>query len=326
MIGLIRWPHNSRGGEGGGGGRGRPYFYSPTVILRCFVVRIWFRLDSNRALHEYLAMEIPYNKKIMKGCGLSRVPSRRTFDRRLVTISKDIKNRITTMGELFVRDKIIDPSILSTDSTLIKAQGYVWHKSSMKKKVLPRSGIDTDARWGFSHTKGWIFGYKLHLISSTGSIIVPLAADFTTANIPDNQMYSILITASLPVTMIKRILYMSADPGYDDHELYDLSSSMGFQLVCPVKRYRNTPSDRIKLIEFYKSDIGQTIYSLRSISIEPLIEHIKSVFRVDPLPVRGYAKTSSVVLLSLLLYQILVYYNCKTRKDNPRAIKYMLGT
>jgi hypothetical protein len=283
-------------------------------------------LDSNRALHEYLAMEMPYNRKIMKRCGLSRVPSRRTFDRRLVTISKDIKNRITVMGELFVRDKIIDPSILSTDSTLIKAQGYVWHKSSMKKKVVPRSGIDTDARWGFSHTKGWIFGYKLHLISSTGSIIVPLAADFTTANIPDNQMYSILITANLPLTIIKRILYMSADPGYDDHELYDLSSSMGFQLVCPVKRYRNTSSDRIKLIEFYESDIGQTIYSLRSISIEPLIEHIKSVFRVDPLPVRGYVKASSVVLLSLLLYQILVYYNCKTRKDNPRAIKYMLGT
>ena len=286
MIGLIRWPHNSRGR-----GRGRPYVYSPTVILRCFVVRIWFRLDSNRALHEYLAMEMPYNKKVMRVCGLSRIPSRRTFDRRLVTISNDIKNRITTMGKLFVHDKIIDPSILSTDSTLIKAKGHVWHKSSMKKKVVPYSGIDTDAMWGFSHTKGWIFGYKLHLISSTGSIIVPLAADFTTANIPDNQMYSIL-TASLPVTIIKRTLYMSADPGYDDHELYDLSTDMGFQLVCPVKRYRNTPSDRIKLVEFYESDIGQTIYSLRSISIEPLIEHIKSVFRIDPLPVRGYAKAS----------------------------------
>ena len=132
-----------------------------------------------------------------------------------------IKNRITAMGELFVRDKIIDPSVLSTDSTLIKAKGYVWHKSSMKKKVVPRSGIDTDARWGFSHTKGWVFGYKLHMVASTGSIIVPLAADFTTANIPDNQMYSILIArSSLPVTIIKKILYMSADPGYDDHELY----------------------------------------------------------------------------------------------------------
>ena len=83
LIGLIRWPHNSRGGEG----RGRPYVYSPTVILRCFVVRIWFRLDSNRALHEYFAMEIPYNKKVMRVCGLSRIPNRRTFDRRLATIS-----------------------------------------------------------------------------------------------------------------------------------------------------------------------------------------------------------------------------------------------
>jgi Transposase DDE domain len=144
----------------------------------------------------------------------------RTFDRRLAAISHDIKNRITTMGELFVRDKIVDPSILSAD-VLVKAKGYVWHKSSMEEGVVPRSGIDTDAMWAFSHTKGWIFGYKLHLISSTsGSIIVPLTADFTTANIPDNQMYSIL-TASLPVTIIRRTLYMSADPGYDDHDLYD---------------------------------------------------------------------------------------------------------
>ena len=104
-------------------GRGRPYVYPPTVILRCFIVRVWFRLDSNRALHEYLAMDLSYNKKVMRGCGLSRIPSRRTFDRRLVTISTDIKNRITTMGELFVLEKIVDPSILSADSTLIKAKG-----------------------------------------------------------------------------------------------------------------------------------------------------------------------------------------------------------
>ncbi|MDR4510738.1 MAG: hypothetical protein MRJ93_03420 [Nitrososphaeraceae archaeon] len=163
------------------------------------------------------------------------------------------------------------------------------------------------------------------MISSTGSIIVPLSADFTTANIPDNHMYSIL-TASLPVTIIKRTLYMSADPGYDDHELYDLSNSMEFRLVCPVQRYKNTPPDRIKLIEFYESNVGQDIYSLRGISIEPLIWHIKSVFRKDPLPVSGYFKSCATVLLSVLLYQILVYYNCKTYRDNPMAIKYMLGT
>jgi hypothetical protein len=150
-------------------------------------------------------------------------------------------------------------------------------------------------------------------------------ADFTTANIPDNQMYSIL-TASLSFTIIRKMLYMSADPGYDDHELYDLNRDSGFQLVCPVQRYKNTSDDRIKLVEFYESNVGQAIYSLRGKSIEPLIEHIKSVFRIDPLPVRGYHKTCTVVLLSVLLYQILVYYNCKTNKKNPRAIKYMLET
>lgn len=138
-------------------------------------------------------------------------------------------------------------------------------------------------------------------------------------------MYSIL-TASLPAIIIKGILYMSADPGYDDHKLYELSTDMEFRLVCPVQRYKNTHPDRIKLAEFYESNVGQTIYSLRSTSIEPLIGHIKSAFRVDPVPVRGYDKVCAIVLLSVLVYQILVYYNCKTNKKNHTAIKYMLGT
>src|SRR5580765_8548301 len=102
----------------------------------------------------------------------------------------------------------------------------------MTKGLVPRSGIDTDARWGFSHTKGWIFGYKLHMVCSTdsSSVVVPLSADFTTANVQDNQVYPEL-TSSLPSTMIKKTHYMTADLGYDDQNLYDLSTSLGFQLV-----------------------------------------------------------------------------------------------
>ena len=84
------------------------------------------------------------------------------------------------MGYLFVTERlVVDPSITATDSTLIKAKGCVWHKSSMEKGEMPCPGIDTDARWGYSHTKGWIFGYKLHLTSTTGDLIVPLTADVT---------------------------------------------------------------------------------------------------------------------------------------------------
>ena len=91
-------------------------------------------------------MDLSYNRKVITECRLSRIPTLRTFDRRLATLSRDIKNRINTMGELFVNDKIINPSVLSTDCTLTKAKGYVWHKSSMEEGVLPCSGIDTDAR------------------------------------------------------------------------------------------------------------------------------------------------------------------------------------
>ena len=64
-----------------------------------------------------------------------------------------------------------------------------------------------------------------------------------------------------------------------------------------IQRYEHTPTDRLELIQFYESELGQAIYSWRSKSIEPLIEHIKSVFRIDPLPVRGY-QSCWIALLS----------------------------
>ena len=37
---------------------------------------------------------------------------------------------------------------------------------------------------------------------------------------------------------------MSADPGYDDHKLQDLSTDMELPLVCPVQIYDNIPMKR----------------------------------------------------------------------------------
>ncbi|HET7283762.1 MAG TPA: hypothetical protein VFI70_03685 [Nitrososphaeraceae archaeon] len=60
------------------------------------------------------------------------------------------------MAVLFVKERLVDLYIVAIDSTLLKAKGHLWHKSSMIKGVVPRSGIDTDARWGFSHTAAGI--------------------------------------------------------------------------------------------------------------------------------------------------------------------------
>ena len=97
-----------------------------------------------------------------------------------------------------------------------------------KRDWYPRPRIDTDARLGCSHTKVWVFGYKLHLTSTTGALAVPLtAADVTTTNVQDNQMYIPLASSpsspsssSSSVFPLPSLRYMTADPGYDDKKLY----------------------------------------------------------------------------------------------------------
>jgi hypothetical protein len=75
-------------------------------------------------------MNCQNNHKIALACGLVSIPSsRRMFDRRLKTISTDIKQRISAKGNLFVTEGMVmvddDHSITVVDSTLMKAKGGV---------------------------------------------------------------------------------------------------------------------------------------------------------------------------------------------------------
>lgn len=299
--------------------RGRPYLYPTMVILRCYVVRIWMRIPSNNCLHHYFSINGTYNRKVMKSCGLDTLPDRRTFDRRFKVLP--IGYIISAMGQRFVTENLVDSKIVSADSSMIRAKnGHVWHKKQMVSGYLPRSGIDTDARWGFSGTKGWIFGYKLHMTSSTGKLLVPLSAGITPANVYDNQMYQEL-TGQLP----DGIQYIVADAGYDDWKLYDYTRQKGARLVCPIRRYRCTRGKRLELISFYKSKKGQRIYRNRSVSIEPLFCGIKETFGISTSPVSGFDNVSSYMMMCVFVYQVVVYWNCITGNPDPRCIKRMLG-
>lgn len=48
------------------------------------------------------------------------------------------------MTVLFVKERLVDPYIVTIDSsTLLRAKGHLWHKSSMENGVVvPRLGID----------------------------------------------------------------------------------------------------------------------------------------------------------------------------------------
>ena len=43
---------------------------------------------------------------------------------------------------------------------------------------------------------------------------------------------------------------------------------------------------------------------------------MKDVFDIGPLPVRGFDKARSIVLISILLYHLMVYYNYLTGRPS----------
>ncbi|BCM93560.1 hypothetical protein IAD21_05451 [Abditibacteriota bacterium] len=66
--------------------------------------------------------------------------------------------------------------------------GRLWHKKDKEQGVVPRSGIDTEAGWTKSGHHGWVYGWKLHVAVSCGTVWIPLAAHLTPANCADNLM------------------------------------------------------------------------------------------------------------------------------------------
>ena len=115
-----------------------------------------------------------------------------------------------------------------------------------------------------------------------------------------------------------------ADPAYDEGSLYHFSNENNLRLIFPIKRYPHTPPDRIKLVEFYNSVMGQELYSQRKVSIEPLFKIIKYTFNIRTVPMKGFENVKSFVLICVLVYQLVVYYNCVIGNENPRIVKRML--
>jgi len=68
-------------------------------------------------------------------------------------------------------------------------------------------------------------------------------------NLSDKSIYPDVVSRLSPETL-KKIHFMVADPGLNGRKLYDFSMEKGFQLVCPVKKYKNTPVEKTETGRF----------------------------------------------------------------------------
>jgi len=299
--------------------RGRPYTYSPKVMLKCYVVMAAKRCFSHRALHSFLKGNEPYAQAVRAAIGLDRIPDRRTFDRRFKGFGEILTLCIAQAAQTFLKEVLIEIKTVAIDSTLFAAKGRIWHQKDLKRGIIPCGNIDTDARWGKSRTKGWIFGYAAHAIVSTGEIVLPLGVDLVPANVPDGKMYGTLFSFLPQATR-----FVAADAGYDDKSLRRISERGRKRLISPLRNYKNPSSERKEEAKFFFSKKGQAIYKKRATTIEPFFGQIKDIFSLEgKLPMKGLNRARNLVLTCIFTFQCAVYLNVKNNLPAMR-VKHLI--
>ena len=195
-------------------GRGRPRFYPDRLFLKALVIMIVRRLHT---VHELLSVldepteEMKCLRRLLVEQG--RYPSRRTWERRLAELPDSLPAQIGCLGRHLVRR--IQPfatcgRAAAIDSTVLTARGGVWHKKDREKGRVPDTRIDTEAHWTQSGWHGWVYGWKLHLVTTVAAVWIPLAARLTPANRADNEEAPALIE-ELP----EEIHYLLGDLHYN---------------------------------------------------------------------------------------------------------------
>ena len=180
--------------------RGRPVVYSEHQFLKALVIMIIKHLATVGALLAVLEeprMQ-PVRALLTEG---GRYPHRRTFERRLAGLPDRLPAQIACSGQHLLG--LLDPfahtgRAVAIDSTPVQAHGGVWHKKHREAGVVPHTSIDTEAHWTKSGWHGWVYGWKLHLITTVAAVWIPLAADLTAANVADNEQAPSLLAALPP--------------------------------------------------------------------------------------------------------------------------------
>lgn len=286
--------------------RGRPHTYPDRLFLKALVIMIIRHLHKVHELLSVLAQDTA-EMNVLRGLltvtvnGVSRYPTRRTWERRLKALPDTLPAQIGCLGRHLV--ELIQPWLTYTygygravacDSTVLRALGGVWHKKDREQGIVPHTSIDTEANWTKSGWHGWVYGWKLHIAAVVGAVWIPLAADLTPANTADDDI-AVGLLPELPT----EVRFVLGDRHYNTPDL---------RAECQLH-------DRILVATHYgrypHTDIGVEVrrifHKLRSLCIENFNEHFKGIFDVHgQVPTRGTANTRRFALGAVFVYQLAV--------------------
>lgn len=281
-------------------GPGRPRVYPDRLFLKALVIMIVRRLHK---IHQLLSVleqptaEMQTLRALLTEKG--RYPSRRTWERRLKGLPESLPAQIGCLGRHLVA--LIKPwatcgRAAAIDSTVLRANGGVWHKKHRQKGVVPHTSIDTQAHWTKSGWHGWVYGWKLHVVVTVAAVWIPLAAALTPANKTDNKVAPILIE-ELPTDTC----YLLGDLHYNAPNVRQAWESFDRSLVVPqYGPYPHTDMGK---------EVRRIFHKLRHTAIENFNEQFKAIFDAHgQVPTKGLANTQRFALGAIFVYQLALLY------------------
>jgi hypothetical protein len=278
--------------------RGRPPRYSDRLFLKALVLMIVRHLPQVHTLLEVLAQ--PEMRAVREHLTAgSRFPSRRTWERRLRALPDSLPARIGCLGRCLV--DALDPwrdagRAGAIDSTVLRARGGVWHQQDRAAGLVPHTSIDTEAHWTKSGWHGWVYGWKLHLISTVAAVWIPLAAELTPANAADNEVAPRLLPHLPP-----ELRFLLGDTNYNDPELRQRCAADDRELVTTRRgAYPHTDGG---------VEVRRLFHALRSRAIETFNGQFEGIFDCGgQVPTRGLQPTRRYVLGAVFVYQLTLLY------------------
>jgi hypothetical protein len=301
-------------------GKGRPPVYTDRLFLKALVIMIVKHLHSPYELLTVLDQPTPEMQALR--CLLTQdghYPSRRTWERRLAALPDRLPAQIGAMGCHLVA--LIQPwatygRAVAADSTVLRARGGVWHRKHRELGEVPHTSIDTQAHWTKSGWHGWVYGWKLHLITVVAGVWIPLAAELTAANADDStEVGKLLVRDKCPLP--HEIRFLLGDQHYNTPLLRGVCQFKGWQLVA-THRGKRPQGDLGR-------EVRRILHKLRSLAIENFNEHFKGIFDGHAqVPTRGLVATRRYALGCVFVYQLALLYRYEQGLDLNVGLKAFL--
>jgi hypothetical protein len=296
--------------------RGCPLTYPDQLFLKVILIMAMKGLPR---VHEVYSVLRQFTPDIIELRALlfpnGKMPSRRTFERRLKRLPQHLPDWIAYLGEHLV--SLYQPwqhsaRAAAMDSTALRARGTVWHQKDRATGHVPNTSIDTDAHWTKSGWHGWVFGYKLHLIVTMASVWIPLAAQLRPANEADNVVAERLVAA-----VRAQVRFYCGDSAYNCDSL---------RLACEKREATLVASSRSKGLRIDPGkEVRKIIHVLRHHTIENFNGLFKNIFDARrPIAPKGITSAQRYFLGAVLAYQVALLYRYHSGVHHQTGIKALL--